>query len=56
MPGKDDSFKKNNINSMPNIGNPSPPPQLNYQNVTINQSLERLLKQLIDNQQKIDMY
>ncbi len=46
---QDDSFKKPNINSMPNIGNP---PQ-NYPNLPVAHSLERLLKQLIDNQQKI---
>lgn len=54
---KDDSFKKLNINSMPNIGNH--PPQINYQSggtTTVNQSLDRLLRQLIDNQQKIDLF
>jgi hypothetical protein len=50
MVGKDDSFKKPNITSMPNIGNPP----ITYQNTPIN--LDRLLKQLIDNQQRIDLY
>ncbi len=49
---KEDPLKKPNINSMPNIGNP---PQLNYQNTSPNSSLERLLKQLLDSQQRIEM-
>ncbi len=54
---KDDSFKKLNINSMPNIGG-NHPPQINYQSgpPTTAQSLDRLLKQLIENQQRIDLF
>lgn len=48
-PSKEDSIKKPSITSMPNI-NLAPP---SYPNVTVNQSLDRLLRQLVENQQKI---
>lgn len=51
-PGKEyqqDSNKKASITSMPNINLPPP----SYQNVSVNQSLDRLLRQLVENQQKI---